>query len=413
MLVTGSINTLSVKWADTMTSESSDGVIRGFNHPFLQASGMFLGEMSCMLAFFVVRFYKGKTQTPSQNAADPMMQARNFSPLIFLLPALCDMTATSTMYIGLSLTFASSFQMLRGAVIVFTGLFSRFFLRRMLGLTKWIGIVFVIAGLAIVGCCDMIYMPSGGGNDTLNALEAPLFHSEYIGNLIRGASSSLGLEGATHSGSEILIGDLMIIGAQVIVAVQMVLEEKFVSKYNVPALQAVGWEGTFGFLTLSALLIPMYFIPVGEKFGQNPRHVLEDAYDGLYQLGHNPLLLTAFMGTIVSIAFFNFAGISVTKEMSATTRMVLDSVRTLVIWGVSLGVGWQVFHALQLLGFAMLVTGMCVYNDLLFVPLIRKARARLGYTTMPDQPIDANAEEGENTSQADDEERQNIFAPEA
>ena len=59
-------------------------------------------------------------------------------------------------------------------------------------------------------------------------------------------------------------------------------------------------------------------------------------------------------------------GISVTKEMSATTRMVLDSVRTLVIWGVSLGVGWQVFHALQLLGFAMLVTGMCVYNDLLF-----------------------------------------------
>ena len=55
-----------------------------------------------------------------------------------------------------------------------------------------------------------------------------------------------------------------------------------------------------------------------------------------------------------------------TKEMSATTRMVLDSVRTLVIWGVSLGVGWQEFHALQLLGFTILVVGMCVYNDLVF-----------------------------------------------
>ena len=54
-----------------------------------------------------------------------------------------------------------------------------------------------------------------------------------------------------------------------------------------------------------------------------------------------------------------------TKEMSATTRMVLDSVRTLVIWGVSLGVGWQHFQFLQLLGFLILVTGMCVYNDLL------------------------------------------------
>ena len=52
----------------------------------------------------------------------------------------------------------------------------------------------------------------------------------------------------------------------------------------------------------------MYFIPVGEKFGHNPRHVMEDAYDGLYQLAHNPLLLIAFCGTAISIAFFNFAG---------------------------------------------------------------------------------------------------------
>ena len=38
---------------------------------------------------------------------------------------------------------------------------------------------------------------------------------------------------------------------------------------------------------MSTLLIPMYFIPVGPKFGNNPRHVLEDAYDGLYQVRHN------------------------------------------------------------------------------------------------------------------------------
>ena len=79
----------------------------------------------------------------------------------------------------------------------------------------------------------------------------------------------------------------------------MVYEEKFIGKYNVPALQAVGWEGTFGFLTLATLLIPFYFIP--DPFGQhnNPRGVVEDAYDGLYQLAHNPLLATAFCGTVV------------------------------------------------------------------------------------------------------------------
>lgn len=33
---------------------------------------------------------------------------------------------------------------------------------------------------------------------------------------------------------------------QVVVAIQMVVEERFLGSYNVPALLAVGWEGIFG-----------------------------------------------------------------------------------------------------------------------------------------------------------------------
>merc|ERR1712130_1071330 len=172
--------------------------------------------------------------------------------------------------------------------------------------------------------------------------------------------------------TSIFVGDLLIFCSQVIVATQMVYEEKFISKYNVPALQAVGWEGTFGFTTLAILLVPFSFIYVGPEFSHNPRHVLEDAYDGVYQLAHNPLLALAFSGTVISIAFFNFAGISVTKELTATTRMVLDSVRTLVIWMVSIGVGWQQFFALQLLGFCILIVGMMLYNDIVILPIGRK-----------------------------------------
>ena len=32
---------------------------------------------------------------------------------------------------------------------------------------------------------------------------------------------------------------------QIITACQMVYEEKFIYKYNVPSLQAVGWEGQY------------------------------------------------------------------------------------------------------------------------------------------------------------------------
>lgn len=43
---------------------------------------------------------------------------RSFNPLVLLPPAMCDMVATSIMYIGLTLTYASSFQMLRGVFML-------------------------------------------------------------------------------------------------------------------------------------------------------------------------------------------------------------------------------------------------------------------------------------------------------
>lgn len=86
--------------------------------------------------------------------------------------------------------------------------------------------------------------------------------------------------------------------AQIITACQMVYEEKFITKHNVPALQAVGWEGVFGFCTLAVLLIPMNFIHVPKPFGTEPYQKLEDAIDGFVQLSNNPLLVCAFMGEL-------------------------------------------------------------------------------------------------------------------
>lgn len=126
-------------------------------------------------------------------------------------------------------------------------------------------------------------------------------------------------------------------------------EEKYVSSNDIPALQAVGWEGVFGFCVLGSLLLPMYFIHVPSPFNNNSRGVIEDLPDAFAQIMNNKLLIVAISGTVMSIAFFNFAGISVTKEISATTRMVLDSVRTMVIWMASLALGWQDFHPLQVI----------------------------------------------------------------
>ncbi|XP_064082161.1 solute carrier family 35 member F6-like isoform X2 [Macrobrachium nipponense] len=336
MVFTGSINTLSTKWADTMKASHKNGEEDSFNHPFFQADGMFLGEILCMVTFYVLRCITRRQRQEQVEMSPSSQEAGQFPKYIFFVPAMCDMLATSTMYLGLTLTYASSFQMLRGAVIVFTGLLSVAFLGRKLRYYHWIGILSVIAGLVVVGVSD------------------------FLGNT---AESEYTLNG-------IITGDLLIIAAQIVTASQMVIEEKFVTRYNVPALLAVGWEGSFGFIVLSILLIAMYWIPAG-IFSGNPRGVLEDVPDAFYQMGSNPVLIAAVLGNIISIAFFNFAGVSVTKELTATTRMVLDSVRTLVIWLFSLAVGWQDFQYLQPIGFTILVIGMFIYNDLVFLPFAR------------------------------------------
>ncbi|KAK2523343.1 Slc35f6 [Columba livia] len=217
------------------------------------------------------------------------------------------MTGTSIMYVALNMTSASSFQMLRGSVVIFTGLLSVAFLGRKLELSQWLGILVTVVGLVVVGLADL--------------------HSSH---------------GQRHKLSDVITGDLLIIMAQVVVAIQMVLEEKFVYKHDVHPLRAVGTE---------------------------------DALDAFCQIGHQPLIALALLGNIGSIAFFNFAGISVTKEISATTRMVLDSLRTLVIWAVSLAVGWETFHGLEVLGFGVLLTGAALYNGL-HRPLLARLRRR-------------------------------------
>jgi len=327
MVVTGSINTLATKWADKQSAPGHPGgEPHPFDHPFLQAVCMFIGEFTCFIVYKIWAYTK-------RNSSDANLGNQDFSPLIFLAPAACDMTGTSLMYVGLNFTFASSFQMLRGAIIVFTALLSTAFLGRAIKSRDWLGIFLVTCGLTVVGVSDIIFTKPDSG----------------------------------HGPNEILTGDLIILVAQIVSACQMVIEEKFVAGKDVHPLQAVGWEGFFGMTILGVLLIPMYWIPAGELSG-NPRGVLEDAVDGIYQIFHNSTLALAQLGSIASIAFFNFFGISVTKQLSATTRMVLDSVRTLVIWAVGLGVGWEDFQYLQVVGFVTLIMGTAVYNKIIPLP---------------------------------------------
>jgi len=151
----------------------------------------------------------------------------------------------------------------------------------------------------------------------------------------------------------------------------MCIEEKFI-KGQVHPLQAVGWEGFWGMITIASLLYPLSNFVIGPRFAPNtPYHTLEDVIDGLLQMKNDSTIIIATVGNMISIALFNFFSISVTKNISAVTRMVLDSMRTVVIWSVSLGLGWQKFIPIQLFGLASLILGTTWFNKIMLPKFLR------------------------------------------
>jgi len=388
MVVTGSLNTVFVKLADMQTSENSVGDTEGsgvfFNHPFLQAASMFLGEMLCIITFILLKF-TGRLDE------DTNEEGKKFHPIkhgyIFLLPALCDMCATSLMYVGLNFTPASHFQIFRGSLIIFTGLLRVVWLRKGLEWYKWLGMVVILAGLGVVAVGSFPPFAEeicNSYNVTDQSPMAPSFTTGTFGISISNTDTSLACSDsntASAKAMDVFKGDMLIVAGQVVMAVQGVYEEKVLVQYNAHPLLAVAWEGTWGFTALSILLVPFGYWHVSEDWAHGPTGLFEDSIDAFVQLGNNAGLCVWFVLTMFSIAFFNFSGMYVTQKVGATARTVLDSVRTIVIWLVFLipsemeVPGWHDgFSGWSLAGYIVSIIGVFLFNNIVILPTIQKYR---------------------------------------
>ena len=110
---------------------------------------MMLGEMLCMFVYLIYIYCNRKELELEEDKDKPKP-----NPLLFLPPALCDVTATSMMYVGLNLTSASQFQMLRGSIMVFVGILSRIFLKKRLEWFRLLGMSVIVVGIVMVGAAD-------------------------------------------------------------------------------------------------------------------------------------------------------------------------------------------------------------------------------------------------------------------
>ncbi|CAG9979031.1 unnamed protein product [Clonostachys byssicola] len=389
MLLTGVCNTLLTKYQDNQCVLDCDNPDvskrKHFEQPVLQSAQMFVGEMGCWLVVAIMALHRRITQKSSptdqgyqavnttdnggEQAADidgpPLKDdslLKGFRITLLALPTICDTCATTLMNVGLLLVAASIYQMTRGALVLFVGILSVTILRRHLHMFQWLALVGVVAGVAVVGLAGAIWPDE-------KAVHAALKSDE-------------GLSVTTKA----IIGVLLIASAQIFTATQFVLEEWILEHSTIEPIRVVAWEGVFGFI-ITVLLMAVLHLSVGRT--EAGRHGPFDMVSGWNQMVSNKAVGISSILIMISIGGFNYFGLSVTRSVSATSRSTIDTCRTLFIWVVSLGLGWETFKWLQIVGFALLVYSTLVYNGIVNPPFKSLEAGEEVEELLPEEPVES------------------------
>jgi len=363
MLISGSANTLSKKAQNDCSADDRDGDYVPFEHAWLQTATMFLGEFSCILGWFYLRC-KNRNRRLSNHGgvqAEPFIQSRERGEVsitarprsrpdhtcfqwIFLLPASLDLLGTTIAGVGLIYTYASVWQMLRGSIVIFTALLSKFFLGRKLQIYQYVGLLLTVIGLIFVGV----------------------------------AATLTSEEDSTKSSGDMIFGILLIVVGQFCSAVQMVVEEKFLKAKRFHPMHVVGMEGFFGLFMMVCVVLPIttYVIPAPPEGTTDIRSVFhDDVFDGLYMMANNLNILYFGLVYFASIGMYNVFGMGVAKKMSSVHRTLIDALRTTIVWSFdvilyysgngSFGEKLTYYSILQCFGFLLLIIGTLIYNKVL------------------------------------------------
>ena len=373
-LCSGALATLTAKTLFQINSLGRCGDSSPFNKPFFLTMSMFIGEACCLIGYYAVvrpKLRKEAVQpdpTPPAPLSAPLLDDDEpFSPPslssstlgassaalrgssglppcpTYVFTGLCciDMTGSVLNYVGLAWVSASLNQMFRGSMAVFVALFSLCLLRRRLSVEQWVAIAAVVFGLSAVG------------------------FSSYL----QPTAQADGLAGP--STELVFLGIILIVASSALNALQNVVEEllmKMLVNYQEPhPLEIVGWEGVYGTLIASLVLLPaVYYIPGSDCGGR-----LEDSLDTLSRMA-DPAVLLLVIGYVGGIGYMNYASMELSRMLSAVVRNLVSALRTVLVWVVGVllyyGVGAQygerlgLWSVVELLGFLMLIAGSMLYS---------------------------------------------------
>lgn len=361
MLLFGTGSTIISKFLYEQKSMGLDGYEKPFEKPWFQTLMMFLGMTLSLVVFGVeklIKKMKNRSDIDSESSNDQEEEGekvdneKNWKVYLYIAaPACCDLVASTLMNIGLLYIQASVWQMLRGAMVLFSSIFSAFILKRKTYPYMWFSVFLIIIALAVVGFSAV-------------------------------TSTGVGVNGVSKG--NVVLAIFLVIGSQVIQAGQIIIEDFLMHDITAAPTFVVGVEGLWGSLLTSAVFLPvMQHIPGEEGMGLH-----EDTLDTFEMIRNNKLIMGFVIFKVLVVLLFNITGMMTTKVTTGVIRTILEGMRTLCTWIVSLimyyamvgtdyhnahpniGEKWTDSSWIQLAGFAILFVGMLLYNAIIKIPCI-------------------------------------------
>jgi len=361
MLITGTLNTLTVKIQFTMQSIGLNGQLETFKMPWFGTLNMLAAMFLAGLVSEIFGLCFSGDKKTGDGKTEPLIDGelsmlKRQQPSYCMkccyvaFPAAFDLLATALCCIGMLYIPASVWQMLRGSSIIFAAMFSILFLRRKLLSFNWLGLLLCVVGVALVG----------------------------LANVLGGVGEAQGSGGAAGT----VLGMSCVVLGQVVQAAQVIAEEYLMKDVDLPAMRIIGLEGLWGALMMFLIVYPIVYALPGEDDGH-----LEDPFDTFTMLKNSPGLTLVVVVYLFSCGTFNMTGIAVSSVLSGVHRMMFDASRTMVIWAFGLVVHYYFdpqspfgevltpYSGLQLFGFLVLVSGQAIYGEVVRVPGLRYPEA--------------------------------------
>ncbi|KAJ1956325.1 hypothetical protein EC988_001411 [Linderina pennispora] len=344
MLVGGALNTIILKYQNKTCiahcSPEDPAPPEFFTQPILQTTGMLVGEIvSFMLSVLYKQFAQGRAEMNTADETTRLLAPRarhkvllrGTYRLLLGFPAICDTTSTTMLFLILVYIPTSIMNILRGLSIIFAGILAAKFLGRRLTFVQCISLALVFVGIFFSTLPDLL--------------------------------DNSRVEGSAYDARSLIIGVTLVLVSQLLSAFQYISEDIILERFSVAPVEVAGHEGFFGISAILLALLPLYLTSQPTGFF--------DIVEAARQVISHQRLWVSMLCFLMTQATASVCALLVIGFWGATARATIDQCRTLVVWAISMGLGWESFSAVQAAGFAAVVYGNFAYAGSVSLPFVR------------------------------------------